>query len=90
MTTTIVKPSAENLQQFSDSFDLSKLLKSEGVLPWLLANGWDYDDRTRLIADIVDESTSVDEVWDSSEFDFNALPDESKEKLNLIFEHFYL
>jgi hypothetical protein len=90
MTTTIAHPSIENLQQFSDCFDLEKLLHSDGVLPWLLANEFEYDDTTRLIADIVDESTSVDEVWDSQEFDFNALPDESKEKLNLIFEHFYL
>jgi hypothetical protein len=90
MTTTIVHPSVENLQQFSDYFDLSKLLRSDGVLPWLLANGWDYNDKTRLIADIVDESTSLDEVWDSSEFDFNALPDEEKAKLHQIFEHFYL
>jgi hypothetical protein len=90
MTTTIIHPSVENLQQFSDSFDLSKLLKSDGILPWLLANGWVYDDKTRLIADIVDESTSLDEVWDSEEFDFNALPDEEKAKLHQIFEHFYL
>jgi len=43
-----------------------------------------------LIANIVDESNSVDELWDSEEFDFQALPDESKSKLNQIFEHFYL
>ncbi|AUB44553.1 hypothetical protein COO91_10789 (plasmid) [Nostoc flagelliforme CCNUN1] len=90
MTITIVPPSLENLQQFSDSFDLSKLLKSDGVLPWLLANGWKYDDESSLIANIVDESTSLDEVWDSKEFDFNALSDELKEKLHQIFEHFYL
>ena len=90
MTTTIVPPSLENLQQFSDSFDIEKLLQSEGGLPWLLANGWKYDDESCLIANIVDESTSLDEVWDSKEFDFNALPDELKEKLNQIFEHFYL
>ncbi|MEJ6486788.1 hypothetical protein N0Y54_36945 [Nostoc punctiforme UO1] len=90
MTTTIVPPSLENLQQFSDSFDIEKLLQSEGVLPWLLANGWNYDDESCLIANIIDESTSLDEVWDSEEFNFNALSDESKEKLNLIFEHFYL
>lgn len=90
MTITIVQPSLENLQQFSDSFDIEKLLQSDGVLPWLLANGWDYNDESCLIANIVDESNSVDEVWDSEEFDFKALPDESKEKLNLIFEHFYL
>ncbi|HYX15510.1 MAG TPA: hypothetical protein VE944_14300 [Nostoc sp.] len=90
MTTTIVQPSVENLQQFSDSFDVEKLLQSEGVLPWLLANGWDYSDEVSLIANIIDESTSLDEVWDSEEFDFKALPDESKSKLNQIFEHFYL
>lgn len=90
MTTTIVPPNLENLQQFSDLFDIEKLLQSEGFLPWLLANGWKYDDQSCLIANIVDESTSLDEVWDSEEFDFNALPDESKEKLNQIFEHFYL
>ena len=90
MTTTIVQPSIENLQQFSDSFDIEKLLQSEGVLPWLLANSWDYNDESCLIANIVDESNSVDEVWDSEEFDFQALPDESKSKLNQIFEHFYL
>ncbi|MBD2683488.1 MULTISPECIES: hypothetical protein [Nostoc] len=45
MTTTIVQPTVENLQQFSGYFDLSKLLKSDGILPWLLANGWDYDDQ---------------------------------------------
>jgi hypothetical protein len=90
MPTTIVQPSIENLQQFSDSFDIEKLLQSEGVLPWLLANGWNYNDESCLIANIIDESTSIDEVWDSEEFDFNALSDESKEKLNLIFEHFYL
>lgn len=90
MTTTIVHPSIENLQQFSDSFDIEKLLQSDGILPWLLANGWDYNDEVSLIANIVDESTSLDEVWESEEFDFQALPDESKEKLNLIFEHFYL
>jgi hypothetical protein len=90
MTTTIVQPSVENLQHFSDSFDVEKLLQSEGVLPWLLANGWDYSDESCLIANVIDESTSLDEVWDSEEFDFKALPDESKSKLNQIFEHFYL
>ncbi|MEH2322431.1 MAG: hypothetical protein V7K32_02285 [Nostoc sp.] len=90
MTTTIVHPNIENLQQFSDSFDVEKLLQSEGVLPWLLANGWDYNDEVSLIANIVDESNSVDEVWDSEEFDFKALLDESKSKLNQMFEHFYL
>lgn len=90
MTTTIVHPSIENLQQFSDLFDIEKLLQSEGVLPWLLANGWNYNDESSLIANIVDESTSLDQVWESDEFNFNALSDESKEKLNLIFEHFYL
>ncbi|MHC5762374.1 hypothetical protein [Nostoc sp.] len=84
MTITIVHPNIENLQQFSDSFDIEKLLQSEGVLPWLLANGWNYDDASCLIANIIDESTSLDEVWDSEEFDFNALSDESKEKLNQI------
>lgn len=84
MTITIVHPNVENLQQFSDSFDIEKLLQSEGVLPWLLANGWNYDDESCLIANIIDESTSLDEVWDSKEFDFNALPDESKEKSNQI------
>ncbi|MHC5747053.1 MAG: hypothetical protein ACYTXT_35260 [Nostoc sp.] len=81
---TIVHPNVENLQSFSDLFDLEKLLQSGGVLPWLLANGWNYDDQSCLIANIVDESTSLDEVWDSKEFDFNALSDESKEKLNQI------
>ena len=90
MTITIVHPSIENLQQFSDSFDIEKLLQSEGVLPWLLVNGWKHDDESSLIANIIDESTSLDQVWKSDEFDFNALSDESKEKLNLIFEHFYL
>jgi len=90
MTITIVHPNIENLQQFSDSFDIEKLLQSKGVLPWLLANGWKHDDESSLIANIVDESNSVDEVWNSEEFDFNSLPDESKEKLNQIFEHFYL
>ncbi len=84
MTTTLLHPNIENLQQFSDSFDIEKLLQSEGVLPWLLANGWNYDDQSCLIANIVDESTSLDEVWDSKEFDFKALPDELKEKLNQI------
>ncbi|MEH1823306.1 MAG: hypothetical protein V7L31_30260 [Nostoc sp.] len=72
MTITIVHPNVENLQSFSDLFDLEKLLQSDGVLPWLLANGWNYDDQSCLIANIVDESTSLDEVWDSKEFDFNA------------------
>jgi len=90
MTITIIQPSIENLQQFSDSFDIEKLLQSDGILPWLLANGWYYSDESCLIANVIDESTSLDEVWDSEEFDFNALPDESKEKLNLIFEHCYL
>lgn len=90
MTITIVHPSIENLQQFSDSFDIEKLLQSKGVLPWLLANGWKQDDESSLIANIIDESTSLDEVWESDEFDFKALPDELKEKLNQIFEHFYL
>ena len=90
MTTTIVHPNIENLQQFSDSFDIEKLLQSEGVLPWLLANGWKYDDESSLIANIIDESTSLDQVWESDEFDFKALPDELKEKLNQIFEHLYL
>ena len=90
MTTIIVHPSIENLQQFSDSFDIEKLLQSEGVLPWLLANGWKYDDQSCLIANIIDESTSLDELWDSKEFDFNALPDNEIKKLNQIFEHFYL
>jgi uncharacterized protein YjgD (DUF1641 family) len=90
MTTTIVHPSIENLQQFSDLFDIEKLLQSKGVLPWLLANGWKHDDESSLIANIIDESTSIDEVWDSEEFDFKTLPDELKEKLNKIFEHFYL
>ncbi|WP_292812157.1 hypothetical protein [Nostoc sp. JL23] len=62
MTTTIVHPNIENLQQFSDSFDIEKLLQSEGVLAWLLANGWKYDDQSCLIANIIDESTSIDEV----------------------------
>ena len=84
MTITIVHPNVENLQQFSDSFDIEKLLQSEGVLPWLLANGWNYDDESCLIANIIDESTSLDEVLNSEEFDFNALSDESKEKLNQI------
>ena len=84
MTITIVQPSVENLQQFSDSFDIEKLLQSDGILPWLLANGWDYSDESCLIANIVDESTSLDEVWDSKEFDFNALSDELKEKFNQI------
>ncbi|OYD89153.1 hypothetical protein CDG77_20115 [Nostoc sp. 'Peltigera membranacea cyanobiont' 213] len=90
MTITIVHPTIENLQQFSDSFDIEKLLQSEGVLPWLLANGWNYGDESCLIANIIDESTSLDEVWESDEFDFKALPDEEKEKLNQIFEHLYL
>ena len=90
MTIIIVQPSLENLQQFSGSFDVEKLLQSDGVLPWLLANGWDYSDESSLIANITDESTSLDELWDSEEFDFQALPDELKERLNLIFEHFYL
>jgi hypothetical protein len=90
MTITIVHPNIENLQQFSDSFDIEKLLQSDGILPWLLANGWNYDDESCLIANIIDESTSIDEVWDSEEFDFKALPDELKEKLNQIFEHLYL
>ena len=84
MTITIVHPNVENLQSFSDLFDLEKLLQSEGILPWLLANDWNYDDQSCLIANIIDESTSLDEVWDSKEFDFNALPDELKEKLNQI------
>ncbi|MGJ5630108.1 hypothetical protein [Nostoc sp. CALU 1950] len=84
MTTTIVSPNLENLQQFSDSFDIEKLLQSKGILPWLLANGWNYDDESCLIANIIDESTSLDEVLNSEEFDFNALSDESKEKLNQI------
>ncbi|MBW4455878.1 MAG: hypothetical protein KME55_26055 [Nostoc indistinguendum CM1-VF10] len=84
MTITIVHPNVENLQSFSEFFDLEKLLLSDGVLPWLLANGWNYDDESCLIANIVDESTSIYEVWDSKEFDFNALSDESKEKLNQI------
>ncbi|MBW4458467.1 MAG: hypothetical protein KME55_41100 [Nostoc indistinguendum CM1-VF10] len=90
MATTIVHPSIENLQQFSDLFDIEKLLQSEGVLPSLLTNGWNYDNESCLIANIVDESTSLDQVWDSKEFDFKALPDELKEKLNQIFEHLYL
>ncbi|MCC5670260.1 hypothetical protein LC653_42355 [Nostoc sp. CHAB 5784] len=90
MTITLVHPSLENLQSFSDLFNLEKLLQSEGVLPWLLANGWKYDDDSSLIANIIDESTSLDEIWDSKEFDFKALPDELKEKLNQIFEYFYL
>ncbi|MDM9580181.1 hypothetical protein [Nostoc sp. GT001] len=90
MTITIVHPTIENLQQFSDSFDIEKLLQSEGVLPWLLANAWNYGDESCLIANIIDESTSLDEVWESDEFDFKALPDEEKEKLNQIFEHLYL
>jgi hypothetical protein len=90
MTITIVHPNVENLQSFSDLFDLEKLLQSDGVLPWLLVNGWNYDDQSCLIANIVDESTSLDQVWDCEEFDFKALPDELKEKLNQIFEHFYL
>ncbi|MFW9263369.1 hypothetical protein [Nostoc sp. CALU 546] len=90
MTTTIVHPSIENLQQFSDSFDIEKILQSKGILPWLLANGWNYDKESCLIANIIDESTSLDQVWESDEFDFNALSDELKEKLNQIFEHFYL
>ncbi|MDZ7970253.1 MAG: hypothetical protein RM049_34850 [Nostoc sp. DedQUE04] len=84
MTITIVHPSIKNLQQFSDSFDIEKLLQSEGVLPWLLANGWNYDDESCLIANIIDESTSFDEVLNSEEFDFNVLSDESKKKLNQI------
>ena len=90
MTITIVQPNLENLQSFSDSFNIDKLLQSEGVLPWLLANGWNYDDESCLIANIVDESTSPDQVWESDEFDFKALPDEDQEKLHQIFEHFYL
>jgi hypothetical protein len=74
----------ENLQQFSDSFNIEKLLQSEGILPWLLANGWNYDDQSCLIANIIDESTSIDEVWESDEFDFTELPDELKEKFNQI------
>ena len=89
MTTTIVHPSIENLQQFSDSFDIEKLLQSEGVLPWLLANGWNYDDESCLIANIIDESTSLAQIWESDEFDFQKLPDDEMEKLNQIFEHFY-
>ncbi|MCC5662247.1 hypothetical protein LC608_36150 [Nostoc sp. XA010] len=90
MTITIVHPSIENLQQFSDSFDIEKLLQSEGVLPWLLANGWKHDDESSLIANIIDESTSLDQVWESDEFDFTDLPDDEIKKLNQIFEHFYL
>ncbi|MCC5622849.1 hypothetical protein [Nostoc sp. CHAB 5715] len=90
MSITIVHPNVENLQSFSDLFDLEKLLQSDGVLPWLLANGWNYDDQSCLIANIVDESTSLDQVWESDEFDFNTLPDEDQEKLHQIFEHFYL
>jgi hypothetical protein len=90
MTTTIVQPSIENLQQFSEEFDIEKLLQSDGVLPWLLANGWDYNDESCLIANVIDESKSLDEVRDSEEFDFNALSDENKEKLNQICEHLYL
>ncbi|MBN3908303.1 MAG: hypothetical protein HWQ35_17710 [Nostoc sp. NMS1] len=90
MSITIVHPNVENLQSFSDLFDLEKLLQSDGILPWLLANGWNYDNQSCLIANIVDESTSLDEVWESDEFDFKALPDEDQEKLHQIFEHFYL
>jgi hypothetical protein len=84
MTITIVHPNAENLQSFSELFNLEKFLQSDGILPWLLANGWKYDDQSCLIANIIDESTSFDEVWDSEEFDFEALSDESKGKLNQI------
>ncbi|WP_375491614.1 hypothetical protein [uncultured Nostoc sp.] len=59
MTITTVHPSIENLQSFSEFFDLEKVLQSDGVLPWLLANGWNYDDQSCLIANIVDESTSI-------------------------------
>ncbi len=90
MSITIVHPNVENLQSFSDLFDLEKLLQSDGILPWLLANGWNYENQSCLIANIVDESTSLDEVWESDEFDFKALPDEDQEKLHQIFEHFYL
>ncbi|MBW4455883.1 MAG: hypothetical protein KME55_26095 [Nostoc indistinguendum CM1-VF10] len=90
MTITIVHPNAENLQSFSELFNLEKFLQSDGILPWLLANGWNYDDKSSLIANIVDESTSVDQVWESDEFDFKALPNEDQEKLHQIFEHFYL
>ncbi len=59
MSITIVHPNVENLQSFSEFFDLEKLLQSKGVLPWLLANSWNYDDESCLIANIIDESTSL-------------------------------
>ncbi|MHC5822511.1 MAG: hypothetical protein ACYT04_43410 [Nostoc sp.] len=65
-------------------------INSDGILPWLLANGWKHDDESCLIANIVDESTSLDQVWESDEFDFKALLDKDQEKLHQIFEHFYL
>ncbi|WP_230968205.1 hypothetical protein [Nostoc sp. WHI] len=65
-------------------------MQSDRALPWLLANGWNYDDESCLIANIVDESTSLDQVWESDEFDFKALSDKDQEKLHQIFEHFYL
>ncbi|MEH2000978.1 MAG: hypothetical protein V7L00_19890 [Nostoc sp.] len=36
MSITIVHPNVENLQSFSDLFDLEKLLQSDGVLPYSL------------------------------------------------------
>lgn len=81
----IVPPSTKSLAEFADLLDIEEILKIDSILPWLLANGFDYDD-AYVYAQVIDECTSIDQVYDSDLVDFHNLSDAEKFKIERIFE----
>ena len=80
----ILPPSPQSLAKFAHLLDIEEILKIDSVLPWLLANGFDYDD-AYVYAQIIDECTSLDQVYDSDLVDFHNLPDVEKSQIDRIF-----
>ncbi|AHJ28586.1 hypothetical protein PN465_11470 [Nodularia spumigena CS-584] len=85
----IVPPSPQSLAEFADLLEIEEILKIDSVLPWLLANGFDYDD-AYVYAEVIDECTSIDQVYDSELVNFHDLPDVEKSKMERILKVFFL
>lgn len=85
----IVPPSPQSLAEFVDLLDIEEILKIDSVLPWLLANGFDYDD-AYVYAEVIDECTTMDQVYDSDLVNFHDLPDVEKSKMERILKVFFL
>ncbi|WP_414530269.1 hypothetical protein [Nodularia chucula] len=85
----IVPPSTKSLSEFADLLDIEKILKIDSVLPWLLANGFDYED-AYVYAEVIDECTSIDQVYDSDLVNFHSLSDVEKSKMERILKVFFL